>query len=441
MQEWPGKIYTFFTNDLWLIDTTHMPLIKKYGIGLFRVSYVLFRELSSGMLNLRAMSLVYTTLLSLVPLIAVSFSVLKGFGVHNQIEPLLQNFVAPLGPNGAEIVEKILQFVENMQVGILGSLGLALLLYTVISLIQKIESAFNYVWHTDGKRSLARRFSDYLSVLMIGPVLVFSAIGITATITNHSIVQSIIAIEPFGSLIIFIGQMLPYLFVVAAFTFIYMFVPNTRVNFKSALVGALVGGILWQTSGVIFASFVAGSTKYTAIYSGFAILILFMIWLYLNWLILLFGAHVAYLHQHPDQIRPDRTRMVLSGYHREYLTLTIMSLIATHYYNDKERWTSDALVEHLAIPADTLFELIEILEQANLIVETNDTPPAYVPAHDPASITIDKILSIIHHSGENYYLLKEQTLQHEPVNRLIEEMDGSFKHSLAGRTLKDLIET
>ncbi|MDH5573745.1 MAG: YihY family inner membrane protein, partial [Gammaproteobacteria bacterium] len=235
MLEWPGKIFTFFHKGLWQIDTTHMPLVKKQGIGLLRVSYVLIHELSSGMLNLRAMSLVYTTLLSLVPLIAVSFSVLKGFGVHNQVEPLLQNFVAPLGPSSAEIVDKILQFVENMKVGVLGSLGLALLLYTVISLIQKIESAFNSVWHTDGKRSLARRFSDYLSVLMIGPVLVFSAIGVTATIMNHSIVQTIIEIEPFGSLIFLLGKLLPYLFVIAAFTFIYMFVPNTRVNFKSAL--------------------------------------------------------------------------------------------------------------------------------------------------------------------------------------------------------------
>ncbi|MCW9025376.1 MAG: YihY/virulence factor BrkB family protein [Gammaproteobacteria bacterium] len=440
MQERLNKIYNFFNKELWQMDTAPMPLLQRYGIGLFRVSYVLIHELATGMLNLRAMSLVYTTLLSLVPLIAVSFSVLKGFGVHNQVEPLLQNFVAPLGPNGIEIVDKILLFVENMKVGVLGAVGLALLLYTVISLIQKIESAFNYVWHTEGKRSLARRFSDYLSVIMIGPVLVFSAIGITASIMNHSIMQTIVAIEPFGSLIIFLSKMVPYLFVIAAFTFIYMFVPNTRVQFKSALVGAVVGGILWQTSGVIFASFMAGSTKYAAIYSGFAILILFMIWLYLSWLILLFGAHVAYLHQHPDQIRPERKRMELSAYHREYLVLTLMSLIASHYYRDEPRWTSESLAEHLAIPHDILFELLDLLTQSNLIVETNDTPPTYVPAHDPASLTLDSILALIHHYGEQNYLLKEQALQHSPVQQLFKEMDGSFKTSLAGKTLKDLIE-
>ena len=440
MQDWLNKIIQFFTQDLWRIDTTQMPILKKYGIGLFRVSYVLVQELSSGMLNLRAMSLVYTTLLSLVPLIAVSFSVLKGFGVHNQVEPLLQNFVAPLGPNGAEIIEKVLMFVENMQVGVLGALGLALLLYTVISLIQKIESAFNYVWHTDGKRSLVRRFSDYLSVLMIGPVLVFSAIGITASIMNHSIVQGVIAIEPFGSLIVFVSKMLPYVFVIVAFTFVYMFVPNTRVQFKSALVGALVGGILWQTSGVAFATFVAGSTKYAAIYSGFAILILFMIWLYLSWLILLFGAHVAYLHQHPEQIRANRKRTVLSAHHREYLALTIMSLIAARYYHDEDRWTSDTLAEHLALPSDSLFELLDLLIHSGLLVETNDTPPAYMPAHDPASISLDQILTIMHRAGEADYVLQEQTLEHEPVKRLLENMEGSFKQSLAGRSLKDLVD-
>lgn len=453
MQEWLDKLFAFFQKDIWKIETTNLPPFKKYGIRLFRVAYVLIHELATGMLNLRAMSLVYTTLLSLVPLIAVSFSVLKGFGVHNQVEPMLQNFVTPLGPKGAEVVENILQFVENMKVGVLGAVGLALLIYTVISLIQKIESAFNYVWHTEGKRSLARRFSDYLSVLMIGPVLVFSAMGVTATIMSHNVVQGIIAIEPFGSLIFFIGKMLPYFFVIAAFTFIYMFVPNTRVNFKSALVGAAVGGVLWQTSGIIFASFVAGSTKYAAIYSGFAILILFMIWLYLSWLILLFGAQVAYLHQHPEQIRPNRQRLSLSARHKTYFALGIMRLIAQHYYldtdardkneKDKEahhRWTGEALAEALKLPVDSLYELLGLLEKADLIIETNDRPSTYVPAHDPASMELNYLLSLIHRAGEDQYLLHKQSAGNSAIDQVIQDIETATQQSLHGRTLKDLID-
>jgi membrane protein len=223
---------------------------------------------------MRAMSLVYTTLLSLVPLLAVSFSVLKAFGVQNQLEPALLNFLAPLGPKGAELTATIIGFVDNMRVGVLGSVGLALLLYTVVSLIQKVERAFNYTWHVSHNRRFVERFSDYLSVLLIGPVLMFSALGATASILNTSLVLSMAKIPVLGWIIDTGGTLLPYFFAIAAFTFVYVFVPNTRVRLGPAVVGAIVAGVLWQSIGWGFAFFMVGSTNYAAIYSGFAILIL-----------------------------------------------------------------------------------------------------------------------------------------------------------------------
>jgi len=143
---------------------------------------ILVRDLVDGQLTLRAMSLVYTTLLSIVPLLALSFSVLKAFGVHNQIQPMLLRFLEPLGENGAEIAHNIIEFIQRMNVGVLGAVGLVLLLYTAISLMQKIEESLNYIWHVHRPRPLADRFSRYLSVLLVGPILVFSALGITATV-------------------------------------------------------------------------------------------------------------------------------------------------------------------------------------------------------------------------------------------------------------------
>ena len=150
------SLQEFFTRDVWNIDVEKLGRPQALLLKFVRLLVVCVHDLSESMINLRAMSLVYTTLLSLVPLLAVSFSVLKGFGVHNQMEPMLANFLSPLGPKGLEISATIIDFVENMNVGVLGSLGLAMLVYTVITLIQKMEEAFNEIWRVRRQRSFAR---------------------------------------------------------------------------------------------------------------------------------------------------------------------------------------------------------------------------------------------------------------------------------------------
>ena len=239
--------------------------LKLVAFKVLRLIYGSVVGLADGRLSLRAMSLVYTTLLSIVPLLALSFSVLKAMGAHNEIEPFLFQFLAPLGEQGADIGRNIIQFIDNIKVGVLGSLGLGLLIYTVLSLVQKIENAFNMIWQVESSRSLGERFSNYLSVILIGPVIMVSAVGVSATVLNSSVISYFMMIEPFGSLIVFATKLLPYLMVIGVFTFIYVFVPNTRVNLKAALVGAAVSGILWQKSGILFATFVVNSSKYTAI--------------------------------------------------------------------------------------------------------------------------------------------------------------------------------
>jgi len=200
---------------IWEPNITTLPLWKAHGVRTARIILAIAERLLSGELTLRAMSLVYTTLLSLVPLLAVSFSVLKGFGVHNQLEPLLDNILAPLGPSGSQITDQIIGFVGSMQVGVLGSVGLAFLLYTVFSLIQKIENSLNYIWHARPTRTIGQRFSNYLTVIMIGPVLMFSAVGLTVSVMNTSVMQSLAAIEPFGTAISWGTRLVPYLLIIA----------------------------------------------------------------------------------------------------------------------------------------------------------------------------------------------------------------------------------
>ena len=426
-------------NSIWNIDIHSIPVWKQKIIFIIRMIYVVIRDITDGQLTLRAMGLVYTTLLSMVPLIAVSFSVLKGFGIHNQVEPLLLNLLAPLGDKGIEVSTRIIEFVENMRVGVLGSVGLAFLLYTVIALIQKIERSFNYTWHIKHSRPFTQRFSDYLSVLLIGPVLVFSALGITATVSSSSVVQDISEIGQLGEIINLFGRLIPYLLIIAAFTFIYKFIPNTKVKIGSALTGAVVAGILWETTGWLFASFVAGSTNYTAIYSAFATLILFMIWLYLSWLILLVGASIAFYHQHPEYMSIHRQEMHISNRVKERVALQIMFMIGEHFYKHIPAWTMEKLSSNLNIPIDVIQLVVNNLEENEIIIKSDDDPPEYVPAQPLDTLQIKTILDVIRAADEGKYVNPDRIVPDKSVDMLFYDIDVALNEALNGKTLKDLI--
>ena len=423
---------------IWDIQLASLPWWKQWPIRVLRVAHVVIRDFTDGQLTLQAMSLVYTSLLALVPLLAVSFSVLKGFGVHNQIEPLLLNVLKPMGEKGVEITSRIIGFVDNVRAGVLGSLGLALLLYAVISMIQKIERAFNYTWHVKRSRPFAQRFSDYLSVILVGPLLIFSAMGITASLEAMTSVQKLLAVKAFGSLFSVVTRLLPYFLVILAFTFIYIFVPNTKVRFRSALTGAVVAGLLWQASGWGFASFVASSTRFTAIYAGLAILVIFMVWIYLSWLILLVGASVAFYHQRPEALKAHRQELRLSNRFKEKLALLIVALIGQNFYNNRPAWSMEGLAHRLRLPFEALEPIFEALEQNGLLNPTADDPPTYLPARPLENTELKEVLDAVRNDPrETHFAL--QSLEPElAVEQLVDHFDRAIAGAFQGRTLKDL---
>jgi membrane protein len=439
MQNLKARVHDYFVKEIWSVNTDSLGIVRAFSIKILRLFYVTAREFSEGYLTLRAMSLVYTTLLSLVPLLAVSFSVLKAFGVHNQIQPILLNFLGALGPRGEEITYKIIGFVENMKVGVLGTLGLSLLIYTVISLIQKIENAFNAIWRIGKSRSLARKFSDYMSVILIGPVLMFSALGLTASISSAAVIQKIMSIEPFGSVLFFAGKLIPYFFVCAAFTFIYSFIPNTKVKFGSALVGGLFAGILWETTGWAFASFVVSSTKYAAIYSGFAVLIMFMIWLYISWFILLVGAKVSFYHQYPHFLSVKKETLSLSNRLREKLSFLVMFLIGEHFHYRKPPWTIDSLINKLDLPVEPIQDVLSGLRIKGLVKETNDDPPAYLPARDLETIRLNDLLKSVRDGEEIAHSVENRFLSMSEVDTVMARVDRAIEGALGNETLRDIV--
>ncbi|HEX7029437.1 MAG TPA: YhjD/YihY/BrkB family envelope integrity protein [Gammaproteobacteria bacterium] len=433
--EWKQRLDTF----VWGRRAAVLPREQRWLVRVLRFGYVLVRDLAAGQLNLRAMSLVYTTLLSLVPLLAFSFSVLKGLGVHNQLEPILFSSLQALGPKGEELGRRIMGFVENVRADVLGSIGLALLIYLVISLVQKVEASFNYVWHVQKARSFATRFSNYLSVILIGPLLVTAALGITATVSSNEIVRELAEIEPFGTLLLVFSLMLPYLIVIGAFTFVYIFVPNADVRLVPALIGGVVAGLAWQTTGWVFTTFVAGSAKYVAIYSSFAIVLTFMIWLYLNWLILLLGAQVAFYVQNPNFVEKSGGRLSLSSHLREILALETMYLVGKAFRQRSPVWNVKRLAEHLHIPGDSLAMVTARLERAGLLLMTDEAEGRFIPGQDMERITVEDIRAAVRRTDPELDHDERLVPVSEEVASLAGEMDAMVREKLAGRTLRDMV--
>lgn len=433
------KIASFFDSYIWEADPERMGWPRAFLLRALRVIYGSYKEFKANELELRAMGLVYSTLLAIVPLLALSFSVLKAFGVHNQLRDALESFFMPLGDKAPEITSKILEFVDNIRVGVLSAVGLGLLVYTVILLIQKIEGSVNYIWKVEKPRSIARRFSDYMSVLLTGPVLIFSALGLKALFLSHSFIQRLLSIEVFGLLFYALGKTIPFVFICLSFTFVIIFIPNTKVKFRSALVGGIISGISWQFTGWVFSSFVVTSARYVAVYSSFAVLFLFILWLYLNWLIVLIGAQVAYCHQNIETFYVKKKVVEYGGRLKEKLCFLVMYLIGFHFHYTGKRLTATDIASHLGHPPTHVNKTLDLLEKEGLLLQTADDPPAYIPARDIDTIRLTDILDAARTPTPEEIIVEKEGENLTMVNELVERLEGALRSTLGKLSLKDFV--
>lgn len=440
MSSFKDKIDSLFVGKLWEADLASASRAKSLRIKALRLIYVIVKGFSEEQLILRAMSLVYTTLLTFVPLLAVSFSVLKAFGVHTRFLIFLYYFLEPLGDSGVDLSMKIIGFVENVKVSVLGSIGISMLIFTVISTLQKIERALNYIWNVKGTRGFSQRFSNYMSVLLVGPVLMFSAIGLTTSMMSSALVKKLTAIHFFGFTFYLVSRLAPYVLISAAFTMIYIFLPNTKVRFRAALSGGIAAAVLWQTIGWIFELFIASSSQYSAIYSSFAALILFLIWLYWNYLTLLIGARVSYYAQHPQLLEPGGN-IALSDVLKEKLALAIMFLIGHSFHANRPHWEFVSLSQKLGMPSEIVLEVLNVLEEKGLIVPIHGEPPAYLPAKDLETITLNEIVGAVRVAGDGTNVSDRTPVLIPAVEGVMKHIEDAIYASLENRTLKDLILT
>ncbi len=423
--------------DRWLFsEFSNSATAGGFALRILRFPYAILRDLARGQINLHAMGLVYATLLSLIPLIAFSFAILKVFGAHRDLEPIIYEFFRPVGAGATDLTRRVMEFADNVSTGIVGSVGLALLLWTLVGTIKKVEDSFNFVWRVEHPRSFARRITEYLALLIVGPVLLVGFIGLTHVALESSAAHAIRDLPFVERLLRFGIELAPYAMVTILFTTLYMFVPNTRVALVPALIGGLAAGILWAAVGKIFTAAVIYTTRLTIVYAGFAIIVAALLWTYFGWLILLIGAQLSFYVQNKNYLRLGLTELKLSALELEQLALKVMFLVGRSHAVGDTRWKITTLSSELGMPGIAISQIVAGLEKAKLITATDDD--RLLPARDIGQISLREILEVARNQKSGHVAPRPVKLP--AVDRLSTKLEAAWRATCAERTLRDLVE-
>ena len=407
------------------------------ALRVLRYPYAVVRDLSRGEINLRAMGLVYTTLLSLIPLLAFSFAILKLFGGHRDFEPIVYEFFRPVGgAAAAELTDRVMQFASRVSSGIVGSVGLALLAWTLIGTIKKVEDSFNFVWHVEQPRSFARRLAEYTTLLIAGPLLIVGFLGLTHAALSSAPVQEVVHLPLLRRLSGTGIALAPYAMVTAFFTALYMMIPNTRVQWRAALIGAVVGGVLWAAVGKMFTAFVVYSTRLTIVYAGFAFVVAALLWTYFGWLILLAGAQLSFYVQNPAYLRLGLQPLRLSSVELEQLALKLMYFVGRTHVAGGRLWSVNRLANELGLPGIGVAQVATALERAGLLIVTDDDE--LLPARDIGTIGVYEILDIARNQRSGH--VAPRNLPVPPVDRLLASVEEARRSRCGELTLRDLVD-
>lgn len=424
---------------VWETPLGGLPVWQVALVEACQIAWVVGRDLIDGRLNLRAMSLVYTTLLSLVPTIAIALSVFRAFGYDIYVQGLLAEFLGPLGAEGSDVTAKLMEFVDRVNANVLGTVGFAFLLYTVVSMVSKIEEAFNNIWHVQASRSLARRFTEVVSMGVLGPLILFTALGIMAGALSNSYVGSVIDFGPVRFLITQMNKLVPYAVLIATFMFLYLMIPNTRVRLSSALVGATVAGVAWGATGWAFATFVVKSAQYVAVYSAFASLVVFMIWLYAAWLILLVGCSIAFYFQKRRHLSPVIGLALLTSRQQHRMAVHALLLIHEAFEKGEASWTDEALSQRLRLPMESVQEIEAALHDGGFITHSAENPNQLVPSRPARLVRIADIFETLRRRRDAGGI-SDGTLAHEPrIDAFFAALAAAEGELLEGTTIASLI--
>ncbi|MCP3920588.1 MAG: YihY family inner membrane protein [bacterium] len=438
VQQWRDRARLYLTRDIWSMELGGLPTFRALFYKTSRVLFLGIRGFVKDRCLNRASALTYITVLSLVPLLAFAFSVAKGLGAYetllnDTVHPFLDQTFGVLPPDGVEppvapvpetegaqgdapvaqgdaqlatatsvelrrAIDKILQFVQDTNFASVGAFGLLILVYTVVKLLGSVEQSFNDIWGVHKPRGFLRKLSDYLSIVVVVPILLVAATGVSATLQNPAAKAFLTEKLHLGALWSRYVQFLPLLVPWIAFMALYLFMPNTRVRFRSALLGGIVGGTLWQIAQILHLKFQVGMAKYSAIYSTFAAFPIFLFLLYTSWVTVLFGAELAYAHQNEPAYRQiARTREQDHAF-KEACAIRAMTRIAVAFLRGARPWRISSLAAELNVPERTLEQIVQHLRGADIVATAEDDDEfeyELLPARDLTRIMLTDVFDAL----------------------------------------------
>jgi len=432
----------FIKQDIWRIRRTSLSPGKSFFLNLVRVLLLSIRGFDEDKCQLRASALTFYSLVSIVPIAAMAFGIAKGFGLEKLLEEQLRNKLV----GHEDILANVIQFsnalLANTKGGLIAGVGVVVLFWAVIKVLGQIEYSFNDIWGVKDKRPLGRMFSDYLSLMLVGPLILILSGGTTVFITVQVglIMEKFSVLGSFSPLIFFFLKLLPYTLLWFLFTFLYIFMPNTKVELSAALIAGIITGTIFQIVQWVYITFQIGVVQYNAIYGSFAALPLFLAWLQLSWLIVLYGAELSFAYQNVDTYEFEPDALQASHRLRTLLSLQVAHHVITNFIKGENPLTAPEISHQLDIPIrfvnDILFELgkSNILSKAEI---EGSEEHGYQPARDANLLTINYVIEAMEKRGLNNIPFTQapefaalsasieafgKTIEKLPENRLIKEL-------------------
>ncbi len=436
------KVVAYLTEDIWRIRLRRQPRSKSFLIRTLRIVLLALRKFAGDKCLSSASALTFYTLLAIVPILAMAFGVAQGFG----LEKVLERRILETAAGQEEVIQEAIVFAENLleetQGGLIAGIGVAILVWTVIKVLGYVERSLNDIWGISKSRSLARKFSEYVSIILLGPLLLIMASSLIVFITAQVRIaaEDVSLLAPLGPVILLGIRGIPYVIIWFLFTFIYTFIPNTKVNFKSGLIAGVLAGTIYVIVQWAYINFQVGISKYNAIYGSFAALPLFLIWLRLSWLIVLFGAEVSFAHQNVDtyEFEPDAARV--STRFKRLVALSVTRQVVKRFARGLDPLTAPQLSRQMEIPIRLLRQVLSELVESGILVETvaeDEDQPAFQPAVNIDLITFKFVTDALDHRGvdnldlapgEDFLTVREQVRK---IDALTEQLPENY-------ALKDL---
>lgn len=405
MPDWK-RMREYFRKVIWETRARDLPMARRIPVTILKLSILTFRGFRKGHTDLRANALTLNTLLAIVPVLALLFGIAKGFGLERNFRAwLLEQF-----PQQQEVLARSLEFaqrtLDNTQGGLVAGAGVVFLLYTVVQVIGQVELAMNQIWSINRPRNLGRKFSDYLSLILVGPFLLLGASSLNVYIStwvNAAAEASPLApvIGPAARTMI---RTLPFLILWLLFSFTYIFLPNTKVKIASGLLGGAAAALLYQVAQSLYIQLQVGVSRTNAIYGSFAALPLFIIWLRISWNIVLFGAELTQQHQNFASHETVEHNENLSFRETKRIALAVRAMVLERFARGESPATAASMADALQLPVRALAGVLVKLTASGVLVEIETAGPegesGYLPARAAELLTPEAIVEALENLGE-----------------------------------------